>query len=223
MDRRLFALVAVGLALQAGPRLSETTLPPTLVALAGGLLAVSVVAALLAGAGSDLGGRTSPTTTGGVSSVALGLAFALVPFGGSPFAFLGDGALLALRVGVGLFLAAAGVGMVLSDERRLTEPGESSRSRIEAVGWSDHPVRVVGGELMRSIGVFGLLFVPATLVDGPPTGLGDPVLFVPLAAALCTATVTAAIRLRTGAGPQVGQVLEAATWWGSSDRRRSER
>ncbi|PSP72745.1 hypothetical protein BRC86_11690 [Halobacteriales archaeon QS_3_64_16] len=95
---------------------------------------------------------------------------------------------------------------------RLLEPGETMRSRREQVGWASTTAGILKQEVLRSIGVFGLLYVPTSLIAviGPSL---DPAAFITYLPAACLTVVTVAciawLRIETRAGPMPEQLREA--------------
>lgn len=210
MDRRFVPLFVAGLGVQVGIPLVESGVSTPSQWAAVVALGVAVVCSLLAGVGVEPDPRLTSSRFAGVAHVALGIAIALVPMADGRLATV-DG-VGAVRVGAGLLLITLGLAVATGKERfRILEPGESERERRERVGWSTHPFGVVSTELARAIGVFGLLFFP-TLVFALALGydLLNPIVYAPaVAVALLVAAVVSAFRIRTGAGPHVGQLRDA--------------
>jgi hypothetical protein len=125
----------------------------------------------------------------------------------------GFGVYEGLWVIVSLVFIVSGIPMIRDQERaRLLKPGESERDRIEKVGWSNDPLAVLKGEALRSIGVFGLLFIPTMMivVIVPSLSPFDLVVYLPAAVlTLIHAAAVAWIRITTDAGPHYTQVIDA--------------
>lgn len=219
LSPRLFALMTVALAGQGALYFEIAGISGTAVPVGIGWFALTGVLAVLTARRTEvrIGSVTlSRSQVAGLADIALGLGW--------------------LTVGVGLWLTLSapnspaevyewlwvffvvfglwsGARMLQGHERyRLLEPGETTRSRREQVGWAEAPLGVLKEEAMRSIGVFGMFVLPTFVIAlvVPSVSLGAPITYLPAA---CLAIVIVAgiawLRVRTGAGPMPGQLREA--------------
>ncbi|WP_049901746.1 hypothetical protein [Halococcus agarilyticus] len=178
-------------------------------------LAVGALGVLVAGfdAGLDrLPGRPSRSQVGGISTITLGFGWLAVPV---VTAVRGSTGLYDwLLIACGVFFLWVGVRMFRGhEEYRLAEPGEDLQAKRAERGRNAGLGRIVRDEALRSIGIFGLLYLPTLVVVATSSGLEstDPWVYVPAAVvAVAIAALIAQLRLRTGAGPQLGQIHRAA-------------
>jgi len=219
LSPRLFAIMTIAFAAQGALYFEIVGISGPTVPIGVGWFALTGVLAVLTARRTEvrIGSVTlSRSQVAGLADIALGLGWltagvALWPTLSVPTSFAG------IQEWVWVFFAVfgvwSGVRMLQGHEHyRLLEPGETTRSRWEQVGWADTAVGVLKEEAMRSIGVFGMLVVPTFVVSWlvPSVDPAAPITYLPAA---CLAVVIAAgiawLRLHTGAGPMPGQLREA--------------
>lgn len=218
MHRRWFSIVTVLLTIQGVSLLKIAGIDGLIfyIGLFWSVLGMCATALTYRGRDIDVGSVTLTWSQfGGVATILIGLGWMAYPVGQW---FDGEfGLFSALLTIASLGLVWGGIQMVRDHERaRLLEPGESMRDRIETVGWSTHPLATIKDEALRSIGLFGLLFVPTMMIVtvDPSLSLSDPVVYLPAAViTLLHAAVVVWIRITTDAGPHYTQVLEGVRWW----------
>lgn len=178
-------------------------------------LAVGTLGMVLAGfdVGLDrLPGRPSRSQVGGISVVGIGLGWLAVPV--ATVLRETPGLYDALLLAIGVLFLRTGVGMFRGREGyRLAEPGEDRRAKRAERGRNAGIGRIVRDEALRSIGVFGLVYITTLVFVAPMLGAGpvDPSVYAPATiGAVANAVLFAQLRLRTGAGPQLDQIRRAA-------------
>lgn len=212
MHRRLFTLMTLGMTVQGAMLLYSVAEGPVLYA---GLfcLVLSVCAIALTFRGHDISLHSVTLTwsqLGGIAATMLGLGWVAYPVA----RWFDDsfGLVTGLLTVANVMMIWGGIAMIRGHERyRLLDPDETARSRIEQIGWSTHPLVILRDEALRSIGVFGLLFVPTMLfvVVTPSLSPMDPVVYLPAAVfAVLHAVAVVWVRLSTGAGPHYTQVFD---------------
>lgn len=212
---RLTVVAFVFIGIQRAMTLLETN--TTGVVLYGGLccLIFGTLGLVLAGFGvgvNKLPGRRPRSQVGGISMGIFSLGWLSVPAANAVAGSLGlyD----ALGVAAGVFFIWGGIQMYRGHDRyRFAEPGEDLLAKNAEKGRNAGFWTVLRDEALRSIGVFGLLFVPTAMfiaasAEADPTDLW---VYAPAAfGALVSVLLITHLRLRTGAGPQLGQIRRAA-------------
>lgn len=212
---RITVLAFVFIGIQTATALLETK--ATGVVLYGGLCCLSLGTLGLGLAGFDIGvnklpGRRPRSRVGGISTVIFGLGWLAVPAANAISESLGlyD----ALGIAAGVFFIWSGAQMYRGhDQYRFAEPGEDLLAKNAEKGRNAGLWPVLRDEAFRSIGAFGLLYIPTLLFVGfsPSANSTDLWVYVPAAfGTLVSALLITQLRLRTGAGPQLGQIRRAA-------------
>jgi hypothetical protein len=214
MHRRLFSILVVSLAIQAGVQLYDVAAGETIFYVGLFWLVLSMCMTAFTYRSRDIDVRSITLThsqLGGIAVVMLvfgWMAYPIARWLDGEFGVLTGAWMIA-----SLLFLWGGIRMVRDHERaRLLEPGESARDRIESIGWSTHPLAVLKDEAMRSIGVFGLLFIPTMMIVAvhPSLSPSDPLVYLPaIVLTLLHAAVFAYIRITTDAGPHYAHVIEA--------------